>query len=153
MMKFYSVLLSVLVLAIAGLVYWDYSNSTMKGSSGGGTWEAIFKEQGPGSLEGGWMLSVKQKSKEELTVKELLFLEDDNVVVTHTEFADEVDNVDGTVRTLHPFSHPNVFFGDPPKKNASYRVRILWEDYDGEMHTEDILLKMAAERGLFRFLP
>lgn len=153
MMKFYAVLTGVLILAIAGLVYWDYSNNTMKGSSGDGTWEAVFKEQGPGSLEGGWMLSVKQKSKEELTVKELLFLEDDNVVVTQTEFADEVDNVDGTVRTLHPFSLPDVFFGNPPKKNSSYKVRILWEDDGGKKQTEDILLKMAAENGLFGFLP
>lgn len=153
MIKFYVVLVGVLILAIAGLVYWDYSNSTMKGSSGHGTWEAVFKEQGPGSLEGGWMLSVKQKSKEPLTVKELVFLENDNVVVTHTEFADEVDNVDGTVRTLHPFSHPDVFFGDPPKKNSSYKVRILWEDDGGEKHAEDIPLKRAAEKGLFRFLP
>ncbi len=140
MMKFYAALVGVFVLAIAGFIYWDYSTHTMKGSSKDGTWKVLFQEQGPGSLEGGWMLSVEQKTTEELTVKKLAFLEGEEVIVSKTEFSDWVDNVDGTVHTLHPFSYPDLFFGDPPTDNISYQVQIVWQGPDGEEQMEYITL-------------
>lgn len=140
MMKFYSVLVGMFIFAIAGFIYWDYSIHTMKGGSSDGTWKVLFREQGPGSLEGGWLLSVKQKSKEELMVKNVTFLEGEEVLVDVTEFSDGED-VYGTAHTLHPFFYPNLYFGDPPKKDVSYQVQIIWESADGEEQSETITLQ------------
>lgn len=139
-MKFYAGLVSVFVLAVAGFIYWDHSIHTMKGSSKDGTWKVLFQEQGPGSLEGGWMLSVEQNTTEKLNVKKLTFLEGEKVIVSKTEFSDWVDNVDGTVYTLHPFSYPALFFGDPPKEDLSYQVQIVWKSADGKEQMESITL-------------
>lgn len=140
-MKFYTVLVGVLVIAVAGFIYWDYSSKTMKGSSGDGIWKVLFHEQGPGSLQGGWLLSVEQETKEELTVKRLTFLEGEEVIVSRTEFSNYVDNLDGTVYSLHPFSYPDLFFGDPPKDDVSYQVQIVWENPHGDEQKETITLK------------
>ncbi|MFH7467791.1 hypothetical protein, partial [Pseudomonas syringae group genomosp. 7] len=86
MLKFYFALVFTVAIVIAGIVYWDYTESTMKGTSKNGIWTAMYKEQKIGGTPIGWLASIKQKNKEKVTVKNLEFLEEDKVLVETTEF-------------------------------------------------------------------
>ncbi|MGM9948715.1 MAG: hypothetical protein ACI33P_01250 [Lysinibacillus sp.] len=140
MMRFYYVLVAILVAAIIGYNYWNYTNNRIKGTSEDGMWEAVYKNQKQGGISFGWSASIEQTNEKEVTVKQLEFLEDGRVVVTRTEF-EEMTDIDGAEYTLHPFSYPQLYLGDAPKENLSYEVRIVWEDDSGKEHTDRIKLE------------
>ncbi|WP_397538945.1 hypothetical protein [Rummeliibacillus pycnus] len=140
MMKFYSALVFMVAMVIGGIVYWDYTESTMKGSSENGMWKAMYKEQRIGGTPIGWLASIKQKNNETVTVKKLIFLEEDKVLVERTEFYEGRDNVDGTEYSLHPFSYPDLYLGDAPKEGLSYQIQIIWEDSSGNEYNDKIKL-------------
>lgn len=141
MMKFYSALVFTVTLVILAIVYWDYTESTMKGNSENGIWKAVYKKQRIGGTPIGWKASIEQKNKENITVKKLRFLEDGKVLVETTTFYEGRDTVDGTEYSLHPFSYPDLYFGDAPKKGLSYQIQIIWEDRSGNAHNDQIKLK------------
>ncbi|MGG0655361.1 hypothetical protein [Rummeliibacillus pycnus] len=141
MMKFYSALVFTVTLVILAFVYWDYTESTMKGNSENGIWKAMYKEQKIGGSSIGWLASIKQKNKEKITVKKIKFLEEDKVLVERTEFYEGRDDIDGTVYSLHPFSYPDIYLGDAPKEGNSYQIQIIWEDSSGKEHNDNIKLE------------
>ena len=140
MMKFYYVLVALLVAAIIGYNYWDYTNNRIEGTSEDGMWEAVYKNEKQGGVSFGWIASVEQTTKEAVVVKKLEFLEENRVVVTRTQFEEFVD-IDRTEYTLHPFSISNFYSGNAPRENLSYEVRIVWEDESGKEHTDRIKLE------------
>ncbi|MFJ8261101.1 hypothetical protein ACIQ4I_03950 [Rummeliibacillus sp. NPDC094406] len=146
MMKFYSSLVFTVALVIAGIVYWDYTESTMMGNSENGMWKAMYKEQKIGGTPIGWLASIKQKNNEKVTVKKLKFLEEDKILVERTEFYEGRDDVDGTKYSLHPFSYPDIYLGDAPKESLSYQIQIIWEDSSGNEYNDKIKLSKLEWR-------
>ena len=140
MMKFYYVLVALLVTAIIGYNYWDYTNNRIEGTTEDGMWEAVYKNKKQGGRSFGWIASIEQTTEKEITVKQLEFLEEGRIVVTRTQFEEFVD-IDGTEYTLHPFSISNFYSGNAPRENLSYEVRIVWEDESGKEHTDRIKLE------------
>ncbi|MFL0507477.1 hypothetical protein ACH0B5_17180 [Ureibacillus sp. 179-F W5.1 NHS] len=140
MMKFYGVLVLTIIIAIGCFVFWTNSQNKLQGTSENEIWEAEYKNEKIGGSSIGWKVSVQQLNKEELTVKKLLFLEDDKKIFEQLKFQNGID-IDGTKYSLHPFSYPNLYFGDAPKDNVDYTIEIVWVDQSGNEHTDKIELK------------
>ncbi|MEG0259927.1 MAG: hypothetical protein RR651_08655, partial [Lysinibacillus sp.] len=89
---------------------------------------------------GAWGVSVTQLDEKEINVKKLEFLENNKVISDRTEFYKGRD-IDGDEYSLHPFSYPDLYYGDEPKNDSSYFVGIVWENAQGETHEDKIELK------------
>lgn len=139
-MKFYGVFVLTIIIAVGCVVFWVNSSNKLQGTSENGIWEAEYKNEKVGGSSIGWKVSVQQQNKEELTVKTVEFLEDEITIYEKSEFQNGED-IDGTKYTLHPFSYPDLYFGDGPKDNTNYTVEIVWVDQSGKEHTDKIVLK------------
>ena len=129
----------VLLIIFLGIIYFTFSTSSMKGVSDNGTWRVVYKKIKEIEAGGSWRVSVTQVDEKEVNVKKLEFLENDKVISERNEFYEGRD-IDGTEYTLHPFSFPDLYYGDAPKKDFSYSVIIIWEDEQGKTHEDKIEL-------------
>lgn len=135
-----SYLIVMLLIILLGIIYFTFSTSSMKGASDNGTWEVVYKKVKEIEAGGAWKVSVTQVDEKEVNVKKLEFLENDKVISVRNEFYEGRD-IDGTEYSLHPFSFPDLYYGDAPKKDFSYFVIIIWEDEQGKTHEDKIELK------------
>lgn len=137
MRKSYIILSVIAIFAV--LFYFTFPAPHMKGSAH--HWKVTYTKNNA-QTDGirGWTLSIKQKDQQQVHVKEIAFLDDQQIVAHQTQFSDYKD-IDGTVYTLHPFSYPDLYIGDAPKKGHTYTVKIKWIDTEGDLHKETIHLK------------
>lgn len=138
MKKMYPAL--VLLLIFLGIMYLDFSTPNIKGTSDDGTWKVVYKKINEVEAGGAWVVSVTQADEKEVNVKKLEFLENNKVISDRNEFYEGTD-IDATVYTLHPFSYPDLYYGDAPKEESSYFVVITWEDAQDKAHEDKIELK------------
>jgi hypothetical protein len=130
----------VLLLIFAGIIYLSFPAPSLKGSSDDGTWKVVYKKMKEIEAGGAWVVSVTQTDDEEVNVEKLEFLENDKVISDRDEFYEGKD-IDDTVYTLHPFSFPDLYYGEPPNEDSTYFVVIRWKDAHGKTHEDKIELK------------
>lgn len=133
-------LLMLLIIILVGIVTFIISPTSIKGISTDGMWKVVYKKINEVEAGNAWKVSVTQLNDKEVIVKKLEFLENDKGISDRTEFYEGRD-IDGTEYTLHPFSYPDLYYGEEPKKNASYSVVIIWTDAQGKTYDEKIELK------------
>lgn len=136
----YAVLIVLAIFAV--FIYFSFfTTPSVKGISDNNMWKVTYKKNKE-EFDGvrGWKASVKQINKTKVKVKKIEFLENNKELAEKKEFHNEKD-IDGTEYSLHPFSYPDLYLGDAPKKNYTYYIRITWEDNKGKTHTDKIELK------------
>lgn len=135
-----SYIVIILLIIASTVVFINFYDKSLKGLSEDSTWKVVYKKIKGVEAGGAWGVSVVQENKHELIVEKITFLENNQVITDRAEFYEGVD-IDGTKYTLHPFSYPDLYLGDKPKKDATYYVEIIWEDESGKKLEEKIELK------------
>lgn len=135
-----SYLIIGLIIIFVGIISFTFSTPSLKGSSDDDTWKVVYKKIKEVEAGGAWKVSVTQVDDKKVNVKKLEFIENDKVISDRDEFYEGKD-IDGTEYSLHPFSFPDLYYGDAPQKGSSYFVIILWEDEQGKTHEDKIELK------------
>lgn len=135
-----SYLIIVLIIIFVGIIYFAFSTPSLKGTSDDGTWKVVYKKIKEAEAGGAWLVSVTQVDDKEVNVKKLQFIENDKLITDRDEFFEGRDT-DDTVYTLHPFSYPRLYFGEPPNEDSIYFVVIIWEDEKGKTHEDKIELR------------